>query len=263
MQEKDNKAPIQPGLPEALHPEIGNGTLWEADPHLINLRSVDPLLSIDQHLLDENDKSSLINEWDSDGRPLTEPAKAAMDVKAEASQVQGEPPEGHAKKRGKKLKASPKNKSVMPEWLAGAEDDLVLKEDPNNQERVENTEVEEELPALPEGKRVRKAVRKAEKALKAKRQEPVKENLKPKEADLSPYTKWLKSLKGSEYVHPFDDDYALDQRVSSPKDGISETFADLLASQGFKDQAIDMYMLLMAKYPEKSSFFAAKIESLK
>ena len=46
------------------------------------------------------------------------------------------------------------------------------------------------------------------------------------------------------------------------KQGISETFADLLASQGHTRQAIDMYTRLMEKYPEKSSFFAAKIKAL-
>ncbi len=52
-------------------------------------------------------------------------------------------------------------------------------------------------------------------------------------------------------------------RVSGPGgEGISETFADLLAAQGYKEQAIEMYIKLMEKYPEKSGFFAAKIEAL-
>ena len=62
-----------------------------------------------------------------------------------------------------------------------------------------------------------------------------------------------------EYVHPYEDDYALAQH----REGISETLADLLAAQGYREQAMDMYSELMARYPEKSSFFAAKIEALK
>ena len=84
----------------------------------------------------------------------------------------------------------------------------------------------------------------------------------PSASPLSPYTQWLKSLTGSEYVHPYDDDFALQQGGEDPGQGISETFAELLASQGYKDQAIAMYQRLMEKYPEKSGFFAAKIEAL-
>ncbi|MBX2816455.1 MAG: hypothetical protein KTR24_10670 [Saprospiraceae bacterium] len=43
---------------------------------------------------------------------------------------------------------------------------------------------------------------------------------------------------------------------------ISETLADLLAMQGRTDQAIEMYKALGLKYPQKSTFFAAKIRDL-
>ncbi len=43
----------------------------------------------------------------------------------------------------------------------------------------------------------------------------------------------------------------------------SETLAALLESQGLYDKAIDMYERLCLQYPEKNSFFAAKIESLR
>lgn len=80
---------------------------------------------------------------------------------------------------------------------------------------------------------------------------------------LSPFTNWLKRLKGSEYVHPYDDDFALEQLSGPGKGQISETLADLLASQGYKERAIEMYEALMSEFPEKSSFFAAKIKALK
>ncbi len=79
---------------------------------------------------------------------------------------------------------------------------------------------------------------------------------------LSPFTEWLKGLGGADYVHPYDDDFALTQEKGVLKEVISETYADLLATQGYKDRAIVMYLKLIEKYPEKSSFFAAKIEAL-
>ena len=63
-------------------------------------------------------------------------------------------------------------------------------------------------------------------------------------------------------MHPYEDDFAFDQGTGPGKEGISETFADLLAAQGYKEQAMEMYLKLMEKYPEKSGFFAAKIEAL-
>jgi hypothetical protein len=43
----------------------------------------------------------------------------------------------------------------------------------------------------------------------------------------------------------------------------TETLAELLCSQGFQDKAVEMYQRLMLVFPEKSSYFAAKIENLK
>lgn len=79
---------------------------------------------------------------------------------------------------------------------------------------------------------------------------------------LSAFTQWLKALGGAEYVHPYEDDFALHPEKGSLKEVISETYADLLATQGYKERAVEMYRKLMEKYPEKSSFFAAKIEAL-
>ncbi|HMQ48050.1 MAG TPA: hypothetical protein PKA00_11820 [Saprospiraceae bacterium] len=44
---------------------------------------------------------------------------------------------------------------------------------------------------------------------------------------------------------------------------VSETLAEILASQGYPHKAIEMYERLKLVFPEKSSFFAAKIENLK
>ena len=54
-----------------------------------------------------------------------------------------------------------------------------------------------------------------------------------------------------------------ERSVAENKDVISETLARLLAKQGYRDKAIVMYERLALSFPEKSSFFAAKIKELK
>lgn len=122
-----------------------------------------------------------------------------------------------------------------------------------------NNPSEEKSPKA--GKLIRKAAKSVKKQEESKLQ-PGYQEFTSSETTLSPYTKWLKSLAGSEYVHPYEDDFALAQGGGPTGEGISETFADLLAGQGYKEQAIEMYIKLMEKYPEKSGFFAAKIEAL-
>lgn len=54
-----------------------------------------------------------------------------------------------------------------------------------------------------------------------------------------------------------------ERSVSENKDVISETLARLLAKQGYRDKATDMYERLRLAFPEKSAYFAAEIEKLK
>lgn len=51
--------------------------------------------------------------------------------------------------------------------------------------------------------------------------------------------------------------------VTENADLASETLADLLAAQQLYDKAAKMYERLIMKFPEKSAYFAAKIEKLK
>jgi len=56
----------------------------------------------------------------------------------------------------------------------------------------------------------------------------------------------------------------LAKRSVEKKEGIvTETLADILARQGHTHKAISMYKKLSLIFPEKSSFFAQKIENLK
>jgi hypothetical protein len=54
-----------------------------------------------------------------------------------------------------------------------------------------------------------------------------------------------------------------EKSVSENQDLISETLAKLLARQGYKDKAINMYERLSLAFPEKSAYFAAEIDKLK
>ncbi len=54
-----------------------------------------------------------------------------------------------------------------------------------------------------------------------------------------------------------------ERSVAENKDVISETLARLLAKQGYRDKAINMYERLCLAFPEKSPYFAAEIEKLK
>ena len=239
MNVEDHNDKKKPLLPEALFPSIGNGLLWEDGAQEKVLRNIDPTISLDDHILDDKTRSSIVTKW------------------IHGKNKEEETPDT----KGKKIPVVRKTEDVKPDWLEDMEKDLGEAEVADSPVMESREEVKNQEEIQPEGKRVKKALKTAQKAAKAK--EAGKSIGPEKASSLSPYTAWLKSLRGSEYVHPFDDDFALEQMGQPHNEGISETLADLLASQGLKDQAIEMYTLLMAKFPEKSGFFAAKIEALK
>jgi hypothetical protein len=89
---------------------------------------------------------------------------------------------------------------------------------------------------------------------------------------LSTYTQWLMSLNDPDFHIKKEraDEKARKRKIESDvmksvqksEEIISESLAVILAVQGHRDDAKKMYTQLMHKFPEKSSYFAAKIENL-
>ena len=261
--------PSKPGIAEAIHPEIGNGVSWESNRHHFLLRSPDPTKALDD-LLDISEVQPVIIDPISSEQEKELPLIAAdQDApESEAQEVIAEirTGSGHAETdetpfedenlspvEVKKEKGKParKKKDKNKEAEATAESETL--------ETLAGDNDQSKLPKA--GKLIRKAAKSAR-----RKEEEDKKSATPiialTESTLSPYTQWLKGLRGSDYVHPYDDDFAFVQGSGPAKEGMSETYADLLASQGYKEQAVEMYLKLMEKYPEKSGFFAAKIEAL-
>jgi len=269
MEDLDPKRKSRPGIPESLDPAIGNGALWESDTHDYILRSIDPLQSLDDFLLDESTRQLIIKKWnnpngeDQNEQPVsTPPDPQDIEEKEEIKPIKSK--DKKKTKNGNKLKAEKsedwdeENTDERNEPNPTASNDSIAVELPK-------VEPETPLPAIGKvGKRVKKVVKSAKKEQSGlSKSDYTGAETMPLESQLSPYTQWLKNLRGSEYVHPYGNDYGLDQLSAASRGGVSETFADLLAAQGHTDQAREMYLRLMKKYPEKSSFFAAKIEALK
>ncbi len=63
-------------------------------------------------------------------------------------------------------------------------------------------------------------------------------------------------------VKPSDKDLSVDS-VKFNDDIVSETLAEIYLKQGRRDQALNIYNKLCLKFPEKSRFFAKKIEDIK
>ena len=257
--------PPKPGIAEAIHPEIGNGVSWETDLHQYLLRSPDPTKAMDNLLADDGTKANITETQDQpetifidsdyDSSEIITSGKLAViagDIQpvTDDSYFQEEnfvspTPKKEKIKRDQKKKSKAKDTDLPP-----------------GEESTDQGEAGDHQPKTPKaGKLVRKAAKTVRKQEEDEKK-AIKQDLTLTESTLSPYTQWLKGLRGSEYVHPYDDDFAFVQGTGPAKEGISETFAELLASQGYKEQAVEMYMKLIEKYPEKSGFFAAKIEAL-
>lgn len=90
-------------------------------------------------------------------------------------------------------------------------------------------------------------------------------------AKLRKFTDWLRQMKNHN-PNPVDlgTDPALETAVSAiaqtsneMKEVVTETMADVLLKQGQVDKAIQLYIKLSFLNPEKSAYFAAKIQELK
>jgi hypothetical protein len=259
-----DRIPPKPDIAEAIHPEIGNGVSWETNQHHFLLRSPDPTKNLDFKLLDyetipaintgsEKTEVDIFRDYEEPGE--INPNEVLSSIYKEITSTPGDvslKEEGFITLAPKKGKEKPERKK-KPKTHDPEPPDITAS--PFNREEPDN-----QLNPAKAGKLVRRAaksVRRHEDEKKA-----VSQELTLTESTLSPYTQWLKGLKGSEYVHPYDDDFAFVQGSGPAKEGFSETFAELLVSQGYKEQAVEMYVKLKEKYPEKSGFFAAKIEAL-
>jgi hypothetical protein len=269
---EENKADNvpKPGIAEAIHPEIGNGVAWTTGKHEFLLRSPDPsrplhdllpspVLKTQEEIYSQPENSLTHKSEKTEGS--VEPYKKGTEEKPEIIDNESFTP-------------SELNPGIRSADATRDEGTVVEKPKPRKKTKslkISKTSGDETIEAedlpITEGKGVKagKLIRKAAKTVK-KQEEGKKQEEKQEqgslETSLSPFTKWLKGLAGSDYVHPYEDDFAFVQGNAPASEGISETFADLLATQGYRDQAIEMYMRLIEKYPEKSGFFAAKIEAL-
>lgn len=91
-------------------------------------------------------------------------------------------------------------------------------------------------------------------------------------AHLRKFTDWLKQVKNTQATSSHDLGTSLEmekavaegaKNSNETREILTETMADVLEKQGQVDKAIQLYIKLSFINPEKSSYFAAKIEQLK
>jgi len=253
MKDSAKKDNSKPGLEEALHPEIGNEALWTQDPHAFSVSTVDPLKSLDQRLLDEEILSKSILQWKSKENEELPPEVLSTDITAE------EVPQAIKPVKPKEQVPEVSNKEETEPGITPAPE---LNEMDEEESETKKGKKKKEKGEIKVSKRIKKVAKQLKKEEDKRLSEKAPVSAASSESNLSPFTQWLKGFSGSEYVHPYEADFGFNQGSEQGGEGISETFADLLAAQGYKERAIAMYTLLIEKFPEKSRFFAAKIEAL-
>lgn len=77
------------------------------------------------------------------------------------------------------------------------------------------------------------------------------------------FKEWFGSLRSMNLRDEAETPEPEDQSLEKDEDVMSEALAELLASQGNKERAVQMYQHLILKFPEKKRFFALKIEDLR
>ena len=109
----------------------------------------------------------------------------------------------------------------------------------------------------------------SDKAKKKKKTKKVKKLFKLDDySGTSDYVLWLCSLSGKDVKTKKKQkkkskiDETVKRSITKSDTIISEPLADLLASQGHSADAIKMYDQLILKFPEKSVYFAAKIDKI-
>jgi len=228
MLPSDNNEPT-PGLPEAVDPAAANGLAWALDEHEAALRRPDPLKALDTLANSAPEERNTPSGQDEKG-PEKAPPSGILETPESGTAVtapEAAPPPGKAKK---KVKAGKRVRKALKALQASESEE-------NEKDRMPNE--------------------------KTKTPKPLTGQVaEPADAALSPFLSWLRTLPGSEYVHPYEEEGMSDLLDGSHQSVASETLADLLAVQGYTERAVAMYEALMRKFPEKSSFFAAKIKAL-
>jgi len=107
----------------------------------------------------------------------------------------------------------------------------------------------------------------------SQKRKKMKKKFKLKEfSGISDYSQWLMSFKKEDLEKKIrkeekkakkrELEESARKSITKSDAIVSEPLADILVQQGHFDDAKKMYEHLMHKYPEKSSYFAAKIENL-
>lgn len=158
-------------------------------------------------------------------------------------------------------------------WLGTLSKSTVSEIQPSKTEKPSEAKAKEEISLQTGPQTIVVQSLKSKKALSKETtiDQPIKtESAQPQEKIAQPQSKTLKDLEADQAVErpkskkkkkkkkkrPYDSGVVLSDDI------FSETLADLLASQGHFRQAIQMYEKMRLIYPEKSRFFAAKIEEL-